>query len=311
MIQQDLVFQRKNTEFQIEIWYSPSEKKTYRSPSPDYTGYFGNNLKTFVLMMHNYADVTHSKLLGLLEGMDITISSGSLQNILTENKDTWIAEKQGIIKSGLQGSFTQTDTTGAKVAGERWHTHILCSEKFMSFSTLEGKSRKHLLYALQGEPEAGLSFVYNEMTENYLNHFKISAFHKQQLAAIYKDIGVLTELEFKKNTLKLIPDLASKPTTFNWICDSFAFGYYKQQEDFSLVDILISDNAPEYNLIGNRQGLCWVHDGRNYNKLTPFIDYHHQLVEEFKNRYWEFYDKLLHYKEFPKIELKKDLECLY
>jgi len=96
LIQQDLVFNRINTEFQIELWYSPSENKTYRSHPANYTGYFGNNLKAFVLMMHNFADVTHSKLLGLLRGMDIEISSGSLQNILSENKETWIKEKQDI-----------------------------------------------------------------------------------------------------------------------------------------------------------------------------------------------------------------------
>jgi len=72
------------------------------------------------------------------------VSSGSLQNIFSENKETWLKEKQDIIKSGLQGDYTQTDTTGAKVAGELWHTHILCSDNFMSFSTLEGKGRKHL-----------------------------------------------------------------------------------------------------------------------------------------------------------------------
>ena len=114
LIQQDIVFKRENTEFQIELWYSPSKNKTYRSHPDNYTGYFGNNLKTFALMMHNFADVTHSKLLGLLRGMDIEISSGSLQNILSENKETWIKEKQDIIKSGLQGDYTQTDTTRSK-----------------------------------------------------------------------------------------------------------------------------------------------------------------------------------------------------
>jgi hypothetical protein len=304
LIQQDLVFNRINTEFQIELWYSPSEKKSYRSNPSNYNGYFGNNLKTFALMMHNFADVTHSKLLGLLRGMDIEISSGSLQNILSENKETWIKEKQDIIKSGLQGDYTQTDTTGAKVAGDLWHTHILCSDNFMSFSTLEGKGRKHLLYALQGEPENGLCFVYNDITEKYLEHFKISISHKKQLKKIYENKGILTEIEFRKRTIELMPDLASKPTTFNWVCDSFAFGYYRQQEDYPKVNILISDNAPEYNLIGNLQGLCWIHDARNYNKITPFVKYHQQLVEDFQSNYWKFYKKLLDYKDKPDKELK-------
>ena len=305
IVQQDLVFKRVNTEFQIEVWYSPSENKTYRSRPIGYSGYFGNELKTFVLMMHNFADITQSKLLELLRGMDIEISTGSLQNILSSNKDTWIKEKQDIIKSGLQGSFTQTDTTGAKVAGELWHTHVLCSNNFMSFSTLEGKSRRHLLYALQGEPENGLSFVYNEITKKYLGHFGISKIHKEQLENLFKAQDVLTELEFKKKVSESIPDLVSKKTTFNWVCDAFAFGYYHNQKDYRQVNILISDNAPEYNLIADAQGLCWIHDARNYNKLTPFIAYHKEVVEKFQNNYWAFYENLLYYRENPSQSLKQ------
>ena len=105
-----------------------------------------------------------------------------------------------------------------------------------------------------------------------------------------------------------MPDLVSKPTTFNWVCDSFAFGYYHWQEDYSKVNILISDNAPEYKLIGNRQGLCWIHDARNYNKITPFVKYHQQLVEDFQRTYWKFYKKLLDYKDKPDKELKHKIE---
>ena len=311
LIQQDLVFHHDNTEFQIELWYSPSEKKTYRAHSPNYKGYFGNNLKAFILMMHNFADVTHSKLLGLLQGMGIEISSGSLQNILAENPEKWISEKQDIIKSGLSDKYTQTDTTGAKVAGKLWHTHILCSENFMSFSTLQGKGRKYLLHALQGEQTDGLKFVYNDTTEKYLNHFKISVSYKKQLKAIFKDKDTITELEFKCITAQMIPDLLQKPTIFNWVCDSFAFGYYHQQKDFPKVDILISDNAPEYNLIGNRQGLCWVHDARNYNKLTPFIKCHEQILDDFVNKYWDFYNKLLEYKNNPNKKSKNQIEKVF
>ena len=308
LIQQNLVLKRVNTEFQIEIWYSPSEKKTYRSKPTNYYGYFGADLKALALTMHNYADVTQSKLLGLFRGMGIEISTGSLQNILSENKDTWVKEKQDLIKAGLQNSFTQTDTTGAKVAGELWHTHVLCSNNFMSFATLKGKGRRHILYALQGEPENGLNFVYNEITEKYLDHFKISKVHKEQLLNIYKNYGVLTETEFRKKTAELIPDLVSKPTTFNWICDAFAFGYYHHQKDYPKIDILISDNAPEYNLIGNVQGLCWIHDARNYNKIIPFVEYHKQLVEKFQSHYWKFYRTLLDYKKNPSKDFKEKIE---
>ncbi|MFT6962474.1 MAG: hypothetical protein ACJAWV_002205 [Flammeovirgaceae bacterium] len=106
--------------------------------------------------MHHYGDLSHSKLLGLLEGMEVKISAGTIQNILTENKDTWLDEKRDILQADLSQGYTQTDTTGAKVAGENWHTHVLCSDNFAVFSTLPGKGRKHLLHALQGQNQGGL-----------------------------------------------------------------------------------------------------------------------------------------------------------
>ncbi len=307
-IQQDIVFERKNTEFKVAVWYSKSANKTYIAKPENYQGYFGNNLKAFIITMHHYSDMTRSKILGLLQGMEIEISDGALENILSENKDKWVDEKRDILKAGLQGSYTQTDTTGAKVAGEAWHTHVLCSDNFISFSTLQGKGRKHLLYALQGENEEGLQLGFNEITEKYLSHFRISQNHKKQLSDIYINHAPLSELEFRKKTKELIPDLASKPTTFNWVCDAFAFGYYHKQKDYKPVNILISDNAPEYKLIGDEQGLCWVHDGRYYNKLTPFIKHHQNLTDKFKNKYWDFYKTLLEYKKEPDKKREQEIE---
>jgi len=314
-VQQDIVFKKNNTEFKVEVWYSKSENKTYTAKSDIYEGYFGNNLKAFVITMHHYSDMTHSKIYGLLKGLGIEISKGSIQNILFEDKNKWVQEKQDILKSGLQGDYTQTDTTGAKVAGELWHTHVICSDNFMNFSTLPGKSRRHLLYALQGEPQTGLQLVYNEITEKYLTHFKISKQHKRELARIYKNQPSLSRLEFREKTVKLIPDLAKKTTTFNWICDAFTFGYYHTQTQYEPVKILISDNAPEYKLIGEKQGLCWVHDARYYNKLTPFFKHHKNKTEDFKSRYWEFYKTLLDYKQKPnnrkKQKIKKEFDKLF
>lgn len=310
LIQQDIVFERMNTEFTIDIWYSPSQKKTYRAKADNYTGYFGHTLKAYILNMHRYANVTRSKLLGLLRGMGIEISEGSLNNVLFEKSEIWIDEKHDILKSGLQNSYIQTDTTGAKVAGKSYHTHILCSEDFMTFSTLPGKSRKHLLHALQGEPKDGLSLIYNKITQKYLDYFKISKQHQTKLIEIYKNQPPIFYSDFRTKTSELIPDLATKKTTFNWVCDAFAFGFYEAQNAFPPVEILVSDNAPEYKLIGKEQALCWIHDARYYNKLTPFFDCHRELLEEFKNRYWKFYRRLSAYKEKPddKEKLETELE---
>jgi hypothetical protein len=202
--------------------------------------------------------------------MEVKISAGTIQNILTENKDTWLDEKRDILQAGLSQGYTQTDTTGAK----------------------PGRA----------------DVAYNETTVNYLNHFKISKVHKAQLATFFTGRMPLSESEFREEVGRLMPDLASKTTTFNWVCDSFAFGHYHHQDQYPTVDVLISDDAPEYKLIGKKQGLCWIHDARHYNRLTPFIDCHRKITDEFKEEYWSFYRSLLAYRQNPSQKERQAIE---
>ncbi|MCP4015839.1 MAG: transposase, partial [Delftia sp.] len=43
-------------------------------------------------------------------------------------------------------------------------------------------------------------------------------------------------------------------------------------------------------------------------KLTPFINSHAKLTEDFKTKYWEFYKTLLKYKLKPDKQRKKEIE---
>ena len=188
-----------------------------------------------------------------------------------------------------------------------WRCHIICSNKFVTCSTIEGKSRRHVLFALQGEPEGGLMLSYNEVTRQYPDHFKISKTHKQQLESLFKERQAVSEHEFRQKVCKHIPDLASKTTTLNWICDAFAFGYYNEQEDFPGVNILTCDDAPEYKLIGRQRSLCWIHDARYYNKLAPFVEHHKKILNEFKDKYWNYYHSLLKYKQAPDAVKRQEM----
>ena len=66
---------------------------------------------------------------------------------------------------------------------------------------------------------------------------------------------------------------------------------------------MLSDNAPEYNKIAvDAHALCWVHDARYYNKIVAYIPYHQKILDDFKNKYWLYYKKLLSYKDNPQKE---------
>ena len=35
--------------------------------------------------------------------------------------------------------------------------------------------------------------------------------------------------------------------------------------------------------------LCWVHEGGHYKKLTPKVNYHQKLLEQFLDDFWDYY----------------------
>jgi len=48
--------------------------------------------------------------------------------------------------------------------------------------------------------------------------------------------------------------------------------------------------------------LCWIHEGRHYNRLNPIVPDNVDELEEYKTRFWDYYGELLQYQETPKPE---------
>jgi hypothetical protein len=45
--------------------------------------------------------------------------------------------------------------------------------------------------------------------------------------------------------------------------------------------------------------LFWVHQGRHYKKLSPFIACHQQILDKFLDDFWNYYRDLLAYQDCP------------
>jgi hypothetical protein len=215
------------------------------------------------------------------------------------------------LKAGLSGIYTQMDGTSAKFCGQTYTTQIMCSEYFTVFATVAKKSRLHILFALQGEPQDGLQYRYNTETEKYLQHFKISLCDQTLLKNKFSQGQTLSELEFLKIISVEYPALYAKPNIFTKVCESFAFGYYFTQTDYPIIKFLVCDDAKEYKMISLWLMLCWIHDARYYNKLSPLIDNHRTILSDFKERYWIFYRLLQDYKKQPNQETAIDLEAKF
>ncbi len=61
----------------------------------------------------------------------------------------------------------------------------------------------------------------------------------------------------------------------------------------------MSDDAAVYHLLTDAHGLCWIHDGRHYAKLTPAVPVHQALLADFRKDYWIFYHQLVAYRTAP------------
>ena len=81
------------------------------------------------------------------------------------------------------------------------------------------------------------------------------------------------------------------------ILEAAALTAYNNQTTRPIVTKLLTDDAPQFQFITRYQMLCWVHEGRHYKKLIPYVDYHRQVLKDFRKQFWQFYDQLLVYRE--------------
>ena len=315
LISQDIRLVRRNTKYKFAVYYSPSKHKTYRVKIPeDYCGYFSSGLKSLAHVLTHACDVTNSKLLQLFRTSGISISEGSLTNILLENTELFINEKRDILKAGLSHSYCGLDSTRTNEKGKNLSTQIICNEYFTIFSSMPSKSRIDILAALQGEPENGILYCYNETSRKLLDQFSVSVSDKNKLSKLFNTTNnnSVTRIELDKIIQEHIPELKAKKNMYMRVCESLAIGYYQEQWEYPPLKYLLSDDAPEYQKIAIlKQALCWIHDARAYKKLTPFIEIHKQIIDDFMQEYWAFYKRLLAYKINPCQLLKAELDTAF
>lgn len=315
LISQDIRLVRCNTKYKFAVYYSPSKHKTYRVEIPkEYSGYFSSNLKSLAHILTHACDVTNSKLLQLFRTSGISISEGSLTNILLENTGLFVNEKRDILKAGLSHSYCGLDSTRTNEQGKNLSTQIICNEYFTIFSSMPSKSRIDILAALQGEPENGILYCYNETSRKLLDQFSVSVSDKNKLSKLFNTANnnPITRIELDKIIQGHIPELKAKKNMYMRVCESLAIGYYQEQWEYPPLKYLLSDDAPEYQKIAIlKQALCWVHDARAYKKLMPFIEIHKQILDDFMQEYWAFYKCLLIYKINPYQSLKDELDTIF
>lgn len=239
-----------------------------------------------------------------------------MNNILNKDKEIFIKESKDILYAGLLHLYCQIDATGSRESGINQYTQVICNELFSFFSTFKSKSRLNVLAALQGIRKEELKYSYNEESIRIMKLLKVP---ERYLSVFISQLVLgktFCERGLEEYVKKELHSLSKHKNILNRVKDAFAIGYYHTQNISPIVKNLLSDHAPEYDkLAKEKQGLCWVHDARNYKKIIPSTETLRQEFDIFKDKYWNYYHKLLSYKKEPTkesaIKLEKEFDELF
>jgi len=86
------------------------------------------------------------------------------------------------------------------------------------------------------------------------------------------------------------------------IVEATAIAAYHAAVGHPVVRLLICDDAKQFQLVSEELALCWIHDGRHYKHLEPWVACHRQWLDSFLKRYWDYYKELLAYRRQPTAE---------
>ncbi len=285
-----------NIAYKIAIYYSPSTGKTYRARRPaGYEGEFGPELRSLILILKHVANVSESCIHSFLSNYGTLISKSSISRISRKDARLFEKDKSEIVKAGLVSTrYQHIDDTSSRVNGKQWYTHILCNPFFTAYFTKPHKDRLTILEMLCcGEK---LRYRFNDIALELLKTFKVPEKVVQHIIATF-DPETMDE-ERLDTLLESIPTKNKNPSQLlRRIKEAVAIGWYLTQESVPIIQVLMSDDAPQFRHITIEHALCWVHAGRNLKKLNPLIPIHIQELEGKLDEFWSLFRKIQEYQK--------------
>ncbi len=296
VVVQDIKFEAYNTLFLKEKYYSPSLNRTYLAPlPPGYDGEFGPAIKPLAIKLYFDSNMTERNILDLFQDAEINISAGQISNFLIKDQEVFHQEKDALYEAGLKSSpWQHIDDTSTRVNGQNQYCQILCNPLYAAYFTTKDKSRLTVLDVLQNFGPR--SFLLNEEAFSYIDIFRLPIQVVRQLKTLSQEQPI-GEKKFLDLLDKHLPYLG--PQQYKRVIDAAAVAAYHVQMEFPIIRLLLCDDAPQFKLVTQELALCWVHDGRHYKKLDPFILQHREALDTFLDQYWDFYRQLLRYRENP------------
>jgi hypothetical protein len=305
VVVQELKIETDNVRFLKEKYYSPSLQKTWLAPLPKgYQGEFGPHIRALMTTLYYGTNTSEPKAIELLRNFGIFISEGEVANLLTRGVQAWHSEKEEVYRAGLSSSHWQhMDDTSTRVNGENRYCHIVTNPLYTAYFTRPRKDRLTIIAVLQNLKAA--PFLLSSHTEKWLESFDVPHWARR-LMAQWPQLEWLTYEQMTKWVEAELSRLNEQQKAR--VLEAAALTAYHAQTTMPVLDILMSDDAPQFKEVTEEQALCWVHDGRHYKKLMPYVAHHQTLLAEFQREYWRYYAKLEQYRAEPQETKAKQLE---
>lgn len=308
VITQGITIKTNNIVYRLERYYSPSEGKVYEASLPDnINGGYDASIDSWILFWYFHSRMSEEKIHQMLTDIGIKISAGHISNIIIKDNDDFHQEKLDIIKAGLESSdYQHIDDTGARVNGTNQYFSVLCNDYYSAFFTKPKKDRLTIIDILSEIEE--VPCLLNEYAVTFLKDRKLKSSILKSLKELSRKQAMPLE-EFTKELELILPGLKAKQMTL--ILEAALIAGYHESNSSSKIQRLVCDDAKQFWYITLLRALCWIHEERHYAKLTPLLAYHQKLVDDFRERIWEYYAELKKYKQNPQEEDKIRLSELY
>jgi hypothetical protein len=305
------VLKTDNVLFLQALYYSPSFKQSFSAAlPPGYTGHFGPGIRTLALVLAYGCLVGEKPIHALFTDAGIVLSTGQVSSLLIHGHERFHAEAEAIRHAGLSSSpWQHLDDTPTRVNGQNHACFTLCNPLYTAYRTLPTKERLSVLRVLQGG--CSLRYRLDETALSYLKRVGVSQKLCERVAAL--QAARAPDPEWAEATFLAMIDRELAPLgpqQRQRVREAAALAAYRAQEA-SPVRLLVCDDAPQWREITEAVALCWVHDGRHYTKLFPYLPQHQKLLAEFRKSYWEYYRKLLAYAKAPTAAEAARLEAAF
>ena len=299
---QDLLVQPHNTRYRLARYRTPDGDALIGKLPKDVQqgGHFGTLLKGFILYQYYHQRVTQPLILQQLTEWGVAISSGQISRILTEEKADFHAEKDALLRAGINSSrYIQVDDTGSRHDGKNGYCTHIGNQDFAWFASTGSKSRINFLQLLRA---TSVDYTINAAALDYMRAEGLSKTALARIAqsphSVFADEQAWTDH---------LPRLGIRTQRHVRIATEGALLGTLIDQGFPPDLVILSDDAGQFNVL--LHALCWVHANRVFQRILPLNDRHAKEIAWVHAQIWEIYADLKQYKRQQTAELKTAIKA--